>query len=104
MPLGYFFELTISANAPGVKLLKLASALNLRVGNGNCREQRFRVFVLRIIEEFLCRGELHELSCTHYTNTITEIAYYCKVVCNEKKCKAVFPLKVFEQINNLRLN
>lgn len=78
--------------------------LYVGVGIGNCREQRVRVRVQRIVENILFAAEFHHRAQIHYPDLVGNILNDGKIVRNEQVRKPSFGLNFLQKVNDLRLN
>ena len=78
--------------------------LSVRIRNGNRREERLRIRVLRVTADILGSTGLNDVTQVHYGNTVGDVLNDGKVVGNEEIGHTLFPLKLLQKVDDLRLN
>jgi lysophospholipase L1-like esterase len=88
------------------KLTLKCYGLRLSVGirNGNRREERLSIGVLSISADVLGGTGLNDVTQVHNGNTVGDVLNDGKVVGNEEIGHTLFPLKLLQKVDDLRLN
>ena len=88
------------------KLTFKSNGLGLAVGicYGNSREECLSIRMLRVVANFLCSTHLNYISKIHNRDIVGNVFNNRKVMRNEYVRHSLFALKLFEKVNDLRLN
>ena len=81
-----------------------ALRLRLRVGDRHRRQQRLRVGVQRVGEEFGLVGDLDDAPEIHHRDAVADVLDDREVVRDEQIGEAVLALQVDQQVDDLRLD
>lgn len=65
---------------------------NIRVRNRNRPQQRLRVRMQRVVEQFLLRRNLDDVAQIHHSNAVADVFDNAQVVRNEDVRQLIFPL------------
>ena len=79
-------------------------SLFVRIGIGYRGEQRLRVRMQRIIENFVLVAEFYHRAEIHYADFVGYVFDYGQIVRNEEISELSFLLSFFTQVDYLRLN
>ena len=79
-------------------------ALSMRICNGYCGEKRLSIRMLSVSTDLLGGAHLNDVSEVHYGDLVGDVLNYGKVVGNEYVRHSLLALKLFEKVDDLRLN
>ena len=75
-----------------------------RVRDRNGREQRLRIRVQRLAIEIFTGSQFNHFPQVHHGDTVRDVFHHAQVVGDEQVGQPEFPLQVFQDIENLRLD
>src|SRR5687768_12964158 len=82
----------------------LAVFLDCGIGNRDGQKQRLRIRMLRVIVQFVGRPDLDDLAEVHHGHAVADMPDHREVVRDEQVRQVEFSLKIFQQVDDLRLN
>ena len=65
---------------------------DVRIGNRNRPQQRLRVRMQRVVEQFLLRRNFDDVAQIHHSNAVADVFNDAQVVRNEDVRQLIFPL------------
>jgi hypothetical protein len=79
-----------------------SSHIQLHAGDGG--QQGLRVFMFRVIQDFLGSPGLDEASVFHHSDIVCQVLHHSKVVGDKQIGNAEISLQFLQQVQDLRLN
>ena len=81
----------------------LAQAADVGVRNGNRTQQKLGIGMDSVTDEFSGVRDLHKTASIHHGYAMRDVTDHGKIMGNEKITEFAFPLKAFQEIDDLAL-